>query len=271
MDPEAPGLQGDRPRGSRGRLLRSWALAWSALLVPLFLGVTALTVALWATDPQYTETTPVTDLTFLVLGAMIAVGFVSQVRRRSPRIAGPVQSVLASLALSLTGAAGGRVEPAVGGQMLLLASLVLVALHRSRFRSAHLVGRPDLPSALLVLIAAGPLTVYATHLIGLARAAGPSCFLGQCARGDRFAEMAATSVAVLVLGALSAARPLGWRLPAWSAAVAALVLGSSSLVIADAPGALGTVGAVLTMLWGLAFVVATMRQPRVPRVRVPGP
>jgi hypothetical protein len=44
-------------------------------------------------------------------------------------------------------------------------------------------------------------------MLDLARQAGRSCFLGQCADGDRFAEMAAPAIAILEISILAAAWP----------------------------------------------------------------
>jgi hypothetical protein len=264
-DAPPPGLQHTRTGWSHGRFLSMWAAVWSVLLVPLFLGVTVLTVTLWATSPEYTETTPVSDLSFLALGAMIAMGFVSQLRRRAFALAGAEQSVLAALSLAVAGALGGRVEPALGGLVLLLAALVRPAFDRSWRGTPRVWGRPDLPSALLVVVAVPPLVAYSARLIVLAHDAGPSCFLGKCAHGDRFAEMAATSGAIIMLGGLSALRRSGWRLPAWSAGLAAAVMGVSSLALPESPGALGTAWAVLASVWAVSFLVLVQRRPRAGR------
>jgi hypothetical protein len=92
-----------------------WAATLTILLGTLFAGLTALTVALWATDPAYAETNPVVDLAFFALGGVLVTGgFASQIARR-PAVAGLQQAVLALAALSAAGWLGGRIEPAIGG------------------------------------------------------------------------------------------------------------------------------------------------------------
>lgn len=49
-------------------------------------------------------------------------------------------------------------------------------------------------------IAVAPVTGHVAHLLDLARRAGPSCFLGRCATGDRYAEMAALGLAIILVG-----------------------------------------------------------------------
>lgn len=98
-----PARPGGLPR--RARRVAVWAAVWAAVVGLLFVGVTVLTVTLWATDPGYTQTTPVTDLSFLALGALIGAGFASQTVRRAP-VAGLAQAVLPAAEGSL-GRVGG--------------------------------------------------------------------------------------------------------------------------------------------------------------------
>jgi predicted nucleotidyltransferase len=68
-----------RPWGSI--VFVGWATVLTVLLGLLFVGVTALTIALWATDPAYVETNPVVDLAFFALGGiLVTAGVGSQVR-----------------------------------------------------------------------------------------------------------------------------------------------------------------------------------------------
>jgi hypothetical protein len=58
-------------------VFRVWAAVWSGIVTFTFVGVTVLTLALWLTDPDYAETTPVVDLSFFALGAIIGLGLAS--------------------------------------------------------------------------------------------------------------------------------------------------------------------------------------------------
>jgi hypothetical protein len=91
-----------------------------------------LTLALWLTDPDYAETTPVVDLSFFALGAIIGLGLASQLRRPEQRIAGLHQVGIGILSLGVAGVIGARIEPAVGAVLLLLVVAVLVVLHPAR-------------------------------------------------------------------------------------------------------------------------------------------
>jgi hypothetical protein len=110
-----------------------WAATLTILLGVLFTGLTVLTVALWATDPAYVETNPVVDLAFFALGGVLVTGgFASQLTRR-PSVAG-LQQAPGAGALTAAGWLGARIEPAIGGLVLLLASVPLVVLHPDRRR-----------------------------------------------------------------------------------------------------------------------------------------
>jgi peptidoglycan/LPS O-acetylase OafA/YrhL len=132
-----------RPRRDRVRVV--WAATLTILLGVLFTGLTALTVALWATDPAYVETNPVVDLAFFALGGVLVTGgFASQITRRPP-VAGLQQAVLALTALTAAGWLGGRIEPAIGGLVLLLATVPLVVLHPDRRQLTSMARRQPRP------------------------------------------------------------------------------------------------------------------------------
>jgi hypothetical protein len=235
------------------RWFRAWAITTTVLLSLLFIGVTLLTVALWATDPADAETGPVVDLAFFALGGvLVTVGIASQVRR--PQVAGVQQSVLALLTLAAAGLAGGRIEPSVGALVLLAATSPLARWHPDRPRLWTTDGPCSRPLLVLVLTAAAPATTYAVAMLERARAAGPSCFFGRCALGDRYAEAAALAIAVVLVALLAALRTDGWRLPAWCAGTAAIVLGATSLTFPAEDGALGAGWAIATLVWGAACI-----------------
>lgn len=248
-----------RPRRDRVRVV--WATVLTALLGVLFAGLTAATLALWATDPAYTETNPVVDLAFFSLGGiLVTAGLASQIR--APRIAGLQQAAVALAVLSVAGGLGGRVEPLVGPLVLLAAAALLVVLHPDRRQLLAAGAGVSRPLAALAAVATVPAAVYAAQMLDHARAAGPSCFLGQCAQGDRYAEAAALAVALVAVAAVAAARTPGWRLPAWSAGAAAVVLGDVSLLFPGQVGALSAVWGVAAVTWGLAFVAVAEHQRR---------
>jgi hypothetical protein len=238
---------------ARRRWIQAWATTLSVLCGLLFVTVTALTLTLWATDPGYTETGPVVDLAFFTLGGiLVTVGIATQVR--APRVAGLQQAVVALLALAGAGAAGGRVEPLVGALLLLAAVSPLAVWHPHRGRLLAAGAGPSRPMTVLAIAAAIPALVYAAGMLERARAAGPSCFLGQCAQGDRYAETAAVAIAVVLVALLAALHTDGWRLPAGCAGAAAIVLGGASVAFPGEAGALSTWWALAGIGWGTALI-----------------
>ena len=240
-----------------------WVTILSLLVGTLFIGLTVLTVGLWLADPSYAETNPVLDLGFFALGAvLIGAGFVSQVRAPERRIAGLQQAGIGLFALAVAGLLGNRVEPLWGGLILVGATVVALALHPAHGELLRRGAGLSAPLAALSLVAAIPAIVYAKHMLALARDAGPSCFMGQCARGDRFAEMAALAVAVVLVASLASARTGGWRVPAWSAGAAAAILGLVSVALPDVTGSVGWAGGALAAAWGVMVVAAAESQMR---------
>jgi hypothetical protein len=233
------------------RLLRSWAAVWAGLLFLLFTGVTVLTFVVWATDPATADTTPLTDLVFFALGMMIAVGFAAQARNPDQNRAGMLQAGAASLALAAAGVAGARVEPMVGGIMFCAVAGVLFALRPSRSAAMRTDEKPSFPVLTMAAVAVVPSVFYAVRMFTEATAAGPSCFLGQCAAGDRLAEVGAAALAIVLLAVVAGVRVAGWRLPLWSAALAAVLFGVMSLLFPDSKGAVGAGWSVATIAWGV--------------------
>lgn len=186
-----------------------WARIWSAVFAVMFVGVTALTISLWLTDPEYTETTPVSDLSFLALGAIIGLGFVSQLWTPEHNIAGVQQAIVGIVALGAAGLIGDRIEPLVGSLLFLFAAAILLTLHPARQDFFRRRGRMSAPLGALSIVALGPGVWYAASMLALAADAGPSCFFGECAHGDRFAEMAAAAISIVLVGLLAAMRTPG--------------------------------------------------------------
>ncbi|MGR0218739.1 hypothetical protein [Agromyces sp. ZXT2-6] len=224
------------------------------LLGILFISVTALTLIVWVAGPEQAETNPALDLAFFALGVMVAAGFASQVRGRAP--AGATQALVAAASLAAAGALALRIEPTVGGLVLTAAATVLVILRpRPRMRIDRHWGR--IPLGIAAALSAVPAGLHVADMLTAARAAGPSCFLGRCAGGDRLAESAALAVAIVLLAAVAAVGVDGWPLCAWSAGLAAILLGSISLILPTQVGSIPSPTAVAAVAWGFAVVIVT--------------
>jgi hypothetical protein len=251
-----------------------WAAILSLLSGVTFAGVTVLTISLWLVH-QNPDTTPVVDLGFFALGGIITTGFVIQLRAPEHKIAGVQQAAIGLLALGIAGLIGERVEPLTGSLLLLVATALLAALHPARCEFFKVGTRLSQRLAVLALLAAIPATAYAATMLLQARQAGPSCFLGRCAYGDRLAEMAALAIAIVVVGMLAASKTSGWRVAAWSVGAAAAIVGSASIMLPELPGAFGRAGGVVVVAWSVLFVVVaewaarTTSEPPGPETRGP--
>ena len=255
-------LHGVSAESTHRRAFFIWAAILSLVFGILFIGTTALTIGLWVAH-QNALTTPVSDLSFFALGAIIVgMGFVVQLRDPERKIAGVQQAVLGLLALLLAGLIGNRIEPLVGALIFLSAAAILVALHPARREFFKLGQGLSTPLAAMSLLAAVPAVVYVSSMLVLARHAGPSCFFGRCPYGDRLAEMAALAIAIVLVGLLAALKTPGWRVAAWSAGASAVILGVASIVLPDAPGAVGQAWGALTATWGVLFVVTAEWEAR---------
>jgi len=244
------------PRRARRIAFFTWAVLLSVVFGIGFFGLTVLVIG-WFGE-SFGVATPVSELSHGALaGVIITVGFLIQLRAPERRIAGLQQSVLGILAFAITALIGGREEPLTQSLIFLLAAAILLTLHPARREFFEPGTRPSLVLAALSAVAAVPAIGYAASMLAQARD-----FVGPPHHADRLAEMAATAVAIVLVGLLAAARTQGWRIPAWSAAVAAIVIGVASIVFPDAPGAVGQVWGALVVAWGLVFGGAAEWQAR---------
>jgi len=255
--------------GSRRHVYRFLAAGWGLILAVLFAGVTALTLSVGAIDPAGAKTPPVADLSFFVLGASVAVGCLAQWRNPVGRVAGLQQGLVASALLLGAGAFGLRIEPALGGLVVLAVTGLLAAVHPARgqlFEPAKDAGQGPvriqrLALAVLSVGALVPASLLATGLLKDAASSGPSCFLGQCSFGDRLAEMAAALVAVPLFGLLAAAGSSGWRLPLWTAGLGAGIIGAGSVAFPGTTVSLGLGGGVAALVWGASVLLIAIAWP----------
>jgi hypothetical protein len=74
--------------------------------------------------------------------------------------------------------------------------------------------------------------------------------------------MAALAIAIVVAGMLTASKPGGWRVMAWSVGAAAVILGSASIMLPELPGAPGQAGGALVVAWGVLLVAVAEWEAR---------
>jgi hypothetical protein len=210
---------GNPARAFRSRSRRIAFRAWAAILVAVFdvafFGVPSLVLA-WFQEVEGVAG-PVTDLGYGVLvGIILTTGLLVQLRGPERRIAGVQQAFLVIPALVIGSAIASDSQNLVPALILLPAIGILLALHPARaefFRRGAALSRTLLA---ITFIAAVPLVAYALDMGAQARdLAGPPH------HAQRLSTMAAMALAIVLTGLLAALRTRGWRIPAWSAGVAA--------------------------------------------------
>jgi len=243
----------------RGQLAPAFALTrrmafflWAAVLSLAFgigfFGLTVLVIG-WFAKP-FGVFTPVSELSHGALaGIIITVGLLAQLRSPERTIAGVQQAVLGILAFLITALIGGRQEPLQASLLFLAALALLVVLHPVRGEFFKPGTGLAASLAAISVLGAIPVAIYAVNMLVQARQ-----FVGPPHHADRLAEMAATAIAIVLVGMLASLRTRGWRISAWSAGAATIVVGLASIVFPDAPGAVGRFWGTLAVGAGVLFV-----------------
>lgn len=247
-------------RASRSRFRRIAFNAWAAILVAVFgvvfFGLTSLVIA-WFQDVEGVAG-PVTDLGYGVLfGITLTTGLVVQLRGSERKIAGVQQAFLVIPALVIGSAIASDAQNLVVAPILLPAIGILLALHPAReefFRRGAAVSRALLA---ITVIGAVPLVAYALEMGAQAQdLAGPPHHV------QRLSTMAAMAVAIVLTGLLAALQTRGWRIPAWSAGVAAIMFGLASVVYPDQRGAVGRAWGGVAIAGGVLFIAVAEWEAR---------
>jgi hypothetical protein len=186
------------------------------------------------------------------------LGMVAQARSPQAHVGGMLQALGVFLVMCLAIIAGAYFFPPPF--IFLVLALVAAALHPARadLLSWRGIGHPA-PAA-LTAVAAIPLLLYAAAQIGLQRAAVPQ---DPHAEMGHWLLMGAYALTILFLAAVSVTRPSGWRLPAWSAGLLALLLGLVSLLHPNQASGVGAAWGLLALGWGIMFVAAAEWSRRV--------
>jgi hypothetical protein len=200
-------------------------------------------------------------------GILLAVGYLSQLRAPERRIAGFQQVALALVgqAIASTLAADGSFLLFILGFAVLTA--VLGWLHPARERVRER-GRPSIPLLVLAIAAAVPLTMYALDMAELQRTGLPS---DTHVAERHWSTMAALALSIWLVAAQAGLRTPGWRIPGWSAGLAAAVFGVASMVFPAYPGAVGTTWGLVALLGGVVFVALAEWIHRSESERQPAP
>jgi hypothetical protein len=239
-------------RTSGSRFRRIAFNAWAAILVAgygvAFFGYTSLVLA-WFEDVEGVAG-PVTDLGYGVLvGIIQTTGLLVQLRGPERKIAGVQQTFLVIPALLIGSAIASDSQNLVPALILLPAVGILLALHPARGEFFRRGAALSWSLLAITVIGAVPLVAYALDMGAQARD-----LVGPPHHVQRLSTMAAMAVAIVLTGLLAALRTRGWRIPAWSAGVAAIMFGLASVVFPDQPGAVGRGWGGVAIAGGVLFI-----------------
>jgi hypothetical protein len=187
------------------------------------------------------------------------LGLVAQFSHPRRQVAAMQQTLIVIVVLlgaTAVGRPGTLLSP-----LLLPFGLAFVAalLHPARDEIARLGRCVDRPVFALSAIAAGPLLFYAAQQLRL-----DSSVLPLVAHGGHWTSMASLVAAVLVLALLTATKPLGWRIPAWSAGAAMILFGVASFSLQHQASSIGRGWSLLAVVWGASLIVLNEIWARVP-------
>lgn len=237
------------PQIGRGRTIGFYAAAglFVALFVVLYgfvIGILQYPVTGWF-QPQELTIHQFHDTVGVFLIYVVVGGMLIQLFRPKTQVGGMQQASLLTIVVVATMVAGGSFQPPT---VIFLALAVITAvLHPAReqvFSVRHL----DPALLALVAVAALPLLDYGLDQVTLQRVAGDAH-----AEIGHYATMGAYGFATLVLGLLASLRPLGWRIPAYSAGLMMVIFGLGSLLMGNQASSAGVLWGVLAIVWGVAF------------------
>jgi hypothetical protein len=234
--------------------------AWTAILVVvfgvMFFGLTSLALA-WF-QPLEGVAGPVTELGYGVLvGIILTVGVASQLRAAEHKIAGVQQAALVVPALLIGSVLAADSQNLEAAAIVAVGVGILVALHPARAEFPRRGSGHSRP--LLAIAAVGGLASIA-YAIEMGRQAQD--LVGPPHHVQRLATMAAMAIAIVLVGVLASFRTRGWRIPAWSAGVAAVVFGVASVAYPSHPGAAGMAWGGATLAGGILFIAVAEREAR---------
>lgn len=189
----------------------------------------------------------------------LVTGVVVQLRKPERRTAAMLQAAgIVVAGMAVYGLSGTVAEWLVEDVVPVVLVLLLAWLHP---RARELVRMPALDRRMagLVALAAVPWLVFITNqaMLQWRNVAGDTH-----AEMEHWATAALLGIVVLWCGLVGSSDHSGWRLPAWIAGLASIDYGLHSLVFPDVASAAPAFWATTAVIWGIAFLAATITRPR---------
>jgi hypothetical protein len=240
------------PRTSRWTAWRIAFEVWAAILVAVFgvafFGLTSLAIAWFETREGVAG--PVTEVGYgALVGIILTVGVASQLRAPERRIAGMQQAALAIPALLIGSALALDAQNVEAAAIVFIGVGILLVLHPARAELLRRGAALSRPLFAITVIGAVPFVAYAVEM-----GAQAQDLVGPPHHVQRLSDMAAMAIAIVLTGLLASLRTRGWRIPAWSAGIAAIAFGLVSAVYPDHPAAVGVGWGVAVLAGGVLFI-----------------
>ena len=230
------------------------AVAGLALLVSLLLnfGIVDLITAI-APGPEWERVRMIEAGWGIVFGILFPIGLAAQLRRGGGPVASVQQLIVITASLAIATLLSLKAR-----EWLLVAFWAAVTAAIAAFHPARrqLLARPRKPDPILATVAAlavVPAAIYATQMAAKHRAGFP----GDDTNGfEHWTVQAALPIALVLLVALSALKTDGWRVPAITAAIGAVLFGALGVADTGSRGDVPTGWAWATLEWGLVVLLA---------------
>lgn len=188
------------------------------------------------------------ELALVTMLWTVVVGLLVQLYKPERRVAGIQQALLVTAVITGANVLTGFFFPPA----LLLGSLLLAAftLHPAGWDVLRVQTAASVSPVFIgiVVLAAIPLTVYAGDQYALQASGDVHAQLGH------YTDMITYSLLILLLGLLASVKPVGWRVPLWSAAGLACVLGVTSVLHPEVASSVGPFRGGLAVLWAVGYV-----------------
>ena len=204
------------------------------------------------------------DVAFFGLIWAGLIGMIAQLYKPAKRVAG-LQQTLVVFAVFLVTTAGLTVAGDPSGFadvpffLIIFGPAVLAALLHPAGRNllrTRTAGRFSPVLAGLAVVAAIPLAAYVVGQFGL-HWSGDSHAVAQ-----HYAGMVVYSGVLVALALLSSLKPTGWRIPLFTAAGMALLLGLASVVLPEMASSVGTMWGGAAIAWAVLFAVVGLMSGR---------
>lgn len=200
------------------------------------------------------------DVMFTLFALMVLVGLATQVGAPRQRVAAMTLVVAFPLGVVIAGAATGFFFPPL--VVMLALGVIATVAHPAARDLVRPQARPCVLTLGLALVWLVPAVRYAADNLML-QAGAPAA--DEHAEFGHWVGAAVIALLVPVLAAIGSLRGRGWRVPAWFAAVTAVLLGGISLGFPGHASSLGVGWGAAAIAWGIALAAVSLFAPTRPR------